>query len=155
MSSRRQLRGFTLIETLIVIAVVLIMVSVAVSSGHKMMMAARETSVISEIQTIHEAQTQYYAQFNNYAANLAELGPPATGPESAEAAGLIPRHLAEGRRRGYTFTMAGNQIGYAIAAMPDVYGSSGRRTFYSDHSQVIRHNWSAEPATIASPEITQ
>jgi hypothetical protein len=37
--------------------------------------------------------------------------------------------------------------------VPKVYNSTGRRTFYSDQTLVIRENWGPEPATAQSPEI--
>src|SRR5262249_11317440 len=69
-----------------------------------------------------------------------------------KAAGLIPRVLANGINTGYAFALAASPTGYTITAHPVVYGSSGRRTFYSDETTVIRHNWSQEPATKASIE---
>jgi hypothetical protein len=43
-------------------------------------------------------------------------------------------------------------MGYTITAVPEVYNSTGRRSFYSDEAGVIRQNWAPEPATATSPE---
>jgi len=66
---------------------------------------------------------------------------------------LIPGDLASGKKGGYTFTLTQTPQGYTITGVPDVFGTTGRRTFYSDQNMVIRQNWTQEPATAASPEL--
>jgi type IV pilus assembly protein PilA len=149
--ARRQ-RGFSLIELLIVIAIILIIAAIAVPKMNNQVMAAHEMAAIRQVGTIHQAETQFYSQFGRYAASLAELGPPASGAASPAAADLIPKVLADGKNSGYTFTVTANATGYAVTAIPDAFGSSGRRTFYSDQTLVIRQNWSQEPANATSPE---
>ena len=82
-------RGFSLIELLIVIAIILVIVTIAVPQYNKQMMSAHETAAQQAIQTLHAVETQYYSQFGRYAVSLAELGPPASGAEGPAAAGLI------------------------------------------------------------------
>ncbi len=149
----RKRRGFTLIELLIVVAIVLIIVAMAVPNVTKVLMNTREMAAIKQIQTIQAAQTQYYSQFGKYATKLDELGPPTSGQEGPTAAGLIPGDLAKGKKTGYMFTLAAGQAGYAINATPEAYNSTGRRSFFSDQTQVIRENWGPEPATATSSEI--
>jgi prepilin-type N-terminal cleavage/methylation domain-containing protein len=151
-SLRRQ-RGFSLIELLIVIAIILVIVTIAVPNYQKYQMAARETSVINELGTIYGAEVNYYSTFGKYAANLSELGPPTGGAEGPQGAGLISKTLAEGSHSGYKYTLTGNGTSFAVSAVPDVFGSSGRRTFFMDQTKVIRQNWTAEPATTNSPEL--
>jgi|SRR5689334_9495429 type IV pilus assembly protein PilA len=151
--SRRRRRGFTLIELLIVISIILVILAIAVPKMNTQMQGAREMAVIREIGSIHQAETQYYSQFGKYATNLAQLGPPAGGPDGPEGANIIPKVLAEGKKNGYTYTLAATPTGYTITAVPDSFGNSGRRTFYSDQTLVIRNNWTQEPATAASAEI--
>jgi type IV pilus assembly protein PilA len=146
-------RGFSLIELLIVIAIILVIVTIAVPQYNKQMMSAHETAAIQAIQTIHAVETQYYSQFGRYATSLAELGPPASGAAGPAAADLISRDLAEGKKSGYVFTVAATPTGYAISAVPESFNSSGRRTFYSDQTLVVRNNWSQEPANISSAEL--
>ena len=146
-------RGFSLIELLIVIAIILIIAAIAVPKMNNQMQAAHEMAAIRQITTIHQVQTQYYSQFGRYAANLTELGPPASGPAGPAAADLIPKVLADGKNSGYIFTLQAIPTGYAVTAVPEAFGSSGRRTFYSDQTLVIRNNWTQEPATANSPEI--
>ena len=151
--SSRGRRGFSLIELLIVVAIILILAAIAAPKLNQNRMHAQETAAINEIRTIHTAQTQYYSQFGRYATNLTELGPPAGGAEGPSAANLIPGELAKGLKSGFKYTMVGGPNGYTISAVPEAFGNTGRRTFFSDQSNVIRENWSAEPATATSPEL--
>jgi prepilin-type N-terminal cleavage/methylation domain-containing protein len=152
-SRRRDRRGFSLIELLIVVAIILILAAIAAPKLNQNRMHAQETAAISEIKTIHTAQTQYYSQFGRYATALPELGPPAGGQSGPSGADLIPGELAKGVHSGYKFTMTGGPAGYQILAVPETFGNTGRRTFFSDQSNVIHQNWSNEPATVASPAL--
>ncbi len=153
MNRRRKQGGFSLIELLIVIAIILIILAIAVPKLSSARMNATETVVIREVQTLHQAQTQYMSQFGKYAISLAELGPPTSGGPGPQAADLIPASLATGEKDGYTFVMTSTPTGYTVSANPKVYNSTGRRTFFSDQNMVMRQNWSQEPATINSPEV--
>ncbi|HYO83187.1 MAG TPA: prepilin-type N-terminal cleavage/methylation domain-containing protein [Bryobacteraceae bacterium] len=146
-------RGFSLIELLIVVAIILILAAIAAPKLNQNRMHAQETAAIREIQTIHTAQTQYYSQFGRYATALPELGPPAGGQEGPSGANLIPGELAKGQKSGYKFVLVGGPNGYTVNANPDAFGNTGRRTFFSDQSLVIRQNWTAEPANASSPEL--
>jgi type IV pilus assembly protein PilA len=146
-------RGFSLIELLIVIAIILIIVTVALPKLNNATRYAHETAAIKAIQTIHTMQVQYNSQYGRYAASLTEMGPPASGAATAASADLIDSGLAAGEKSGYKFTMTGNQGGYVISATPVAYGNTGSRTFYSDQSMVIRENDGPEPATASSKEM--
>lgn len=150
--NRRQ-KGFSLIELLIVIAIILVIAAIAVPNYNKYQMAGRETAVITELNVIYGAQTLYYSTFGKYAANLGELGPPTGGAEGPQGANLLPKTLAEGAHNGYRYTLTGNTAGFSVTALPEVYGSSGRRTFYMDQTKTIHKNDSAEPANANSPEL--
>jgi type IV pilus assembly protein PilA len=146
-------RGFTLIELMIVIAIILIIAAIAVPKLSNQRQNAQEMAAIQQIRTLHQSLIQYYGQFGRYANSLAELGPPASGSPGPQASDLIPKSLADGRGTGYLFTLTGTPSGYTINANPEQFGSSGRRTFYSDQSGVVRQNWGQEPATANSPEL--
>src|SRR5581483_8644646 len=70
-------RGFSLIELLIVIAIILIILSIALPQMSKSRMYSQEMKAIAEIGTIEKAEVQYYSEFNKYG-TLAQLGPPAS-----------------------------------------------------------------------------
>jgi type IV pilus assembly protein PilA len=150
---RRDRRGFSLMELLIVIAIILIILAVALPKVDKARMNANEMAVIRQIGTIHTAQAQYLSQFGKYATTLAELGPPTSGQPGPAASDLIPQSLASGQKDGHIFQMQGTPGGYTINVNPQAYGSTGRRTFYSDQSLVIKQNWGPEPATASSKEL--
>ena len=149
---RRSARGFSLIELLIVIAIILIILAIAVPKLGSARMNANEMAVIRELQTINTMQVQYMSQFQRFATTLAELGPPTSGGPGPQAADLIPSALAVGDKDGYIFTMTATPSGYTLNANPKVFNTSGRRTFYTDQNGLIHQNWSAEAANASSPE---
>jgi type IV pilus assembly protein PilA len=149
----RRRAGFTLIELLIVVAIVLILLAVGLPNMGKTRMHAQEMNAIRQVNTIHTAQTQYFSQFGKFAENLAQLGPPKDGTAGPAAADLISGDLAEGEKTGYKFIVNGTKEGYSVNANPSTFNTTGRRTFYSDQTLIIRQNWSAEPANEKSPEI--
>jgi prepilin-type N-terminal cleavage/methylation domain-containing protein len=151
--SRQARKGFTLIELLIVMAIILVIAAIAVPQMGKQLMSAHESAVIQTIRTLNTEEVQYYSQFGQYATNLTQLGPPASGAAGPAAADLIPKGLADGHASGYIFTLTGTPTGYAITAVPEQFGSSGSRTFYSDQTLVTRNNFTQEPATATSPAI--
>jgi type IV pilus assembly protein PilA len=154
MSNRRQRRrGFSLIELLIVIAIILIIITIAVPKYNRTQMYVRETAAINAIKTIHSMEVQYQSQYGRYATSLAELGPPASGAPGPTSADLIGRDLSEGEKQGYKFTLTGTNGGYVINANPVTYGTSGSRTFFSDQTMVVRENYGPEPATANSKEL--
>ncbi len=152
-SRRESRRGFSLIELLIVVAIILILAAIAAPKLNQNRMHTQETAAIRQIGTLHTAQTQFYSQYGRYASTLLELGPPASGQAGPSASDLIPDDLAKGKKTGFTFTMQGGPAGYTINANPDVFNNTGRRTFFSDQTLVIKQNWGPQPATAQSEEI--
>jgi type IV pilus assembly protein PilA len=150
---RSRRRGFSLIELLIVISIILIIAAIAIPKMNNQLMAAHEMAAIRQVTTIHQAETQYYSQFGKYAGSLVELGPPASGAAGPASADLIPKVLADGKNSGYLFAVQASPTGYSVTAVPESFNSSGRRTFFSDQTLVIRNNWTQEPATVTSAEI--
>jgi prepilin-type N-terminal cleavage/methylation domain-containing protein len=154
---RRRQRGFSLIELLIVIAIILIIITIAVPKYNRTQMYMRETAAVAAIQTIHKVQVQYQSQFGRYATSLTELGPPqgggATQAPTQAGADLIGNDLALGEKQGYKFTLTGTQGGYVINVNPISYGNSGSKSFFSDQSMVIHENSGPEPATANSKEM--
>ena len=75
-------------------------------------------------------------------------------PGSAlSVAAVVSGDLAAGQKSGYVFTVAASKEGYTISAVPQIFGQTGRRTFFSDQTMAIRENWGSEPATAQSKEI--
>jgi prepilin-type N-terminal cleavage/methylation domain-containing protein len=152
MSARRR-RGFSLMELLIVVAILLIIGAIAVPKLSTAMMNAREMAAVRQIHTVHTVQAQYMSQFGRYATSLTELGPPPSGQPGPTGADLIGQDMAEGTKNGYKFVLTGTPTGYTVNANPVTPGTTGRRTFYSDQTGIIRENWGQEPANQSSKEI--
>ena len=144
--------GFSLIELLIVIAIILIILAVALPKLTNARRYAQEMAAEKAITTIHTAETQYYSQYGNYATTLIQLGPPASlalaGPNGAE---LIDRDLAGGEKGGFKFVLTQTPTGYAVQVTPTAFGTSGSHTFYSDQSMTIHQHNGQEPATANDP----
>jgi type IV pilus assembly protein PilA len=145
---KRRQRGFSLIELLIVIAIILIIITFALPKLTNARRYAQETAAIAAIRTIHTAEVQYYSQFGRYATSLTELGPPTSGTANAGSADMIDATLASGMKQGYKFTVAGLQGGYTISAMPEPFGTAGTRTFFSDQSMTVHEHYGPEAATL-------
>jgi type IV pilus assembly protein PilA len=152
-SNNRARRGFTLIELLIVIAIILIIAGIAIPSYNNARMYAQETAARSTITTLHTAEAQYFSQFGKFAETLAQLGPPSSGASGPGAADLISGDLASGAKGGYIYVLAATKDGYTINANPKLFNQTGRHTYYSDQTLVIRENNTAEPATAQSTEV--
>ena len=150
---QRRRRGFSLIELLIVIAIILIIITIALPKFNSAQRYAKETAALGAIRTIHTMQVQYFSQYGKYATSLTEMGPPTSGAPSPSSADLIDSTLAAGEKGGYKFTLGANSGGYIINAAPTAFGVTGSRTFYSDQSMTVRQNFGQEPATANSPEI--
>ena len=146
-------KGFSLIELLIVVSIILILITIAVPKFTNAQKYTRETAAIQAIKAIHTAEVQYQSQYGRYAISLTELGPPPSGASNTSAADLIGSDLANGEKQGYKFTVSAVPGGYVVNAVPVAYNSSGSRSFYSDQSMVVRENDGPEPATAQSKEL--
>jgi type IV pilus assembly protein PilA len=143
-------KGFSLIELLIVVAIILIIAAIAIPNLLRSRIAANEASAVGSLRTINTAEITYnttYGPLVGFAA-LSAMGPATGSPPVATsaAAGLLDANLASGTKSGYSFTVGlsgANNAMYESAAAPLVVGSTGQRYFCSDASGVIQFNPSA------------
>ncbi len=140
-------QGFSLIELLLVVAIILIIAAIAIPNFIRSRIATNEASAVSSCRTINGAEVTYNSLYRGYSNDLAELGPPGGGMPTASAAGLIDSVLAAGIKSGYSFIYtpgptvpASGVVNYQLNANPSTPGATGIRYFYSDGSGVIRQS---------------
>jgi type IV pilus assembly protein PilA len=143
--------GFTLMELLIVMAIIAILMLIAIPTMGNMKKYANETSAQASIRAINLAQSQYESTYpaNGYACSLQALGgDPKSGPPSPTNAQVLQVDLATGIKSGYSFsigncTKVNNNgtdriTGYTVTAIPLTVGQSGNRSFCSDQFGAIK-----------------
>jgi len=150
--------GFSLIELLIVVAVIMIIAGTAIPNFIRSKMRANEAGAVSNLRTITTASVVYNTTYGvGFASSLAALGGNPALP-SASQAGLIDSVLSTGVKSGFVFTYTvlatdanGNAQAYSVNADPITPGTTGDRHFYTDQSAVIRQNLSASAGPSDSP----
>jgi type IV pilus assembly protein PilA len=142
--------GFTLMELLIVMSIMIIIIAFAVPQMLKVKKTADETSAIQTIRTINSAEASYNGSYNGYACPLSALGgDPKSGAPTPTASQLIdPTLAASGQKSGYTFTVTcGSKVtisnadvytSYEVNAVPQTVGKTGDNGFCSDENNIIK-----------------
>jgi prepilin-type N-terminal cleavage/methylation domain-containing protein len=170
---KKSSRGFSLIELLIVVAIILIIAAIAIPNLLRSRIAANQASAVGSLRTLNTAEVTYATTYNTgYSSTLGDLGPaPSGGSPVATAAGLIDEVLSgvnqasgggptatQSSKSGYQFTYtpaatdsSGRINTYSIIATPISVGTTGTNFYYTDQSGVIRQNSTAVAGSSDSP----
>jgi prepilin-type N-terminal cleavage/methylation domain-containing protein len=164
-------KGFSLIELLIVVAIILIIAAIAIPNLLRSRIAANEASAVGSLRSINTAEVTYSSTYplNGFAPDLMTLGPGSSaGNTTANSTNAI---LLDGVlgcstgtsstgcvKSGYTFILSGPaptattpSPTYQSNANPVTVDQTGKRFFYSDASGVIRYNATVSAVSTDSP----
>lgn len=155
----REQEGFSLIELLIVVAIILIISAIAIPSYLRSRMQANEASAVGSVRMINTSAVTYSSTYVNlgFPANMSDMGGANPCTATSTSACLLEDILAQGTKSGYSFTWAGDgqtpSVAYSLAATPLVLGSSGQRMFCTDQGGVIRFDPTGAGCNIASAPV--
>ena len=160
----RKQKGFSLIELLIVVAIILIIAAIAIPNLLRSRIAANEASAVGSMRTINTAEITYASTYPSigYTGTLNQLADgganvcPST-PSSTSAclidATLGAANSANTSKSGYYFALSpSSTVGYTLQGTPAKQGSTGVKNFYTDATVVI-HYKSGSSAGATDPSI--
>ena len=142
-------KGFSLIELLIVVAIILIIAAIAIPNLLRARIAANESSAAASVRTIVTAQLSYQNAYQIYADSIAELGPPSasgcTGSPTSANACILDYQLATASasnpKSGYYFsTGTPKSTQFLIEGHPSSAGTSGVKGFCATEDNAVRFN---------------
>jgi len=145
--------GFTLMELLIVMAIIAILMLIAIPTVGSLKKKANDLSAVQSIHTIMNAENMYESNYptNGYACAVSALGgDPKSGPPTPTAAQLLQPDLASGAKSGYIFTVSNctkvnlggtdRITGYTVTAVPQTVGQTGDSAYCADQSGIIKYD---------------
>jgi type IV pilus assembly protein PilA len=143
MRPRKWQRGFSVVEVVVLVAILLVVAAIAIPYLLHSNLSENESSAVGSLRALNAACANYSMLYGGYPRSLSNLG--AGDAANSTSAALIDATLASGTKNGYVFTytagaigIGGNVLSYSIAADPATPGSKGQRRFFTDQSGVIR-----------------
>jgi type IV pilus assembly protein PilA len=154
-------KGFSLIELLIVVAIILIIAAIAIPNLMRSKIAANQSSAVSSIRNINTAEAAYQTNYPSigFATTLSNLGGADASCTSATFASstsacLLDSTLANGTKSGYIFSATGGggtpAVTYTSLATPQVQGQTGQNAYCSDQSGVLFYDTSGTACSSTS-----
>jgi type IV pilus assembly protein PilA len=155
-------KGFSLIELLIVVAIILIIAAIAIPNFIRSRMAANEASGVSSLRSINTAEVSYFTAYPNqgFSPTLVSLGGAAPCAIATPASACLVDDLlanastAATAKSGYFFTYlpaAAPASTYTITGQPSNPGTTGQRGFFTDETVIIRYALSGTASVGSSP----
>jgi type IV pilus assembly protein PilE len=134
--------GFTLIELMIVVAIIAIIAAIAIPSLLTAKISGHEAAIIASLRTVSSTQEQYRARYGTYGTLTA-----------LSASSFIDEVLGSGNKSGYTIAITAGVNTWTATAIPNVFNQTGVRGFMVDHSGVLRFDITGVAPTTTSPPI--
>jgi prepilin-type N-terminal cleavage/methylation domain-containing protein len=152
----RSHKGFSLIELLLVVTVILIIAAIAIPNFLRSRMRANETSAVASLRVIDTAAVTYSITYPDlgFPPQLTTLGGANPCSSSSTQSCLIDDLLAQGTKSGYSFVWTGDgatpSVSFTVTGTPQAVGASGQRMFCTDQSGVIHYDPTGSGCTLAS-----
>ncbi|TAM82203.1 MAG: prepilin-type N-terminal cleavage/methylation domain-containing protein [Acidobacteria bacterium] len=166
---RTESKGFSLIELLIVVAIILIVAAIAIPNFLRSRVAANQASAVESLRTLSTAEFTYSSTYNaGYTETLGYLGPPPSGfPGGVTHATIVDDVLSgtaaagatamTSSKNGYLFTyspgvvISGQVFSFTITADPVTRGTTGLNSYFVDQTGVVRQNSTTQASAADSP----
>lgn len=154
-SARSRVSGFSLVEALVVVMVILVIAAIAIPSFVQARMKANEASAVNSMHTIDVSEVMYsqtYPEvgFSRTLQDMGARGTDCTSPNSTHACLIMDDSLANGFKSGYIFQLNGDgqrpSLAYTLTSAPEMSGISGRCAFGTNQSGEIKIIANGSPA---------
>jgi type IV pilus assembly protein PilA len=152
----RKQQGFSLIELLIVVAIILVISAIAIPNYLRSRMQANEASAVGSLRMINTSAVTYSSTYLNvgFPTNMADMGGANPCTATQTTACILEDTIAQGTKSGYSFLWVGDgatpSVSYSLTATPLQVGGSGQRQFCTDQAGVIRFEASGAGCTAVS-----
>lgn len=161
--------GFSLVELLIVVAIILVLAAIAIPNFMRSRIAANQASAVGSLRTLNTAEFTYSSTYNKgFSATLGYLGPPPSGSSSDFTHADIVDSILSGTtnggstamtatKSGYVFTYSpgpdlnGEVTSYTINADPIDRGTTGTNSYFVDQTGVVRQDATTQASASDSP----